>query len=222
MWTHIRSLFGGGEAARMPASDFDAIKADVERVLQLDLTSRAARETHREIVVGTLKRLDAAVEDVRRQADGYPENPISGAVWVNGVGCANMARALTQHFKDAGWLEREENASLLWAKATLAVCSHCHDLVGPAMLANADCHDRLGKSQRATEMYRGVVKDFAFLVESYRTDDEPPTDGHRVALESLRTAIERLLSRQDPTLEGIDLRLLQTQTETILSRTDKN
>jgi len=219
MWKQIRSWFGGGEAADKPANEFDAIKSEVEQILRLDLAAESAREAHDEAVFAVIKRLDAAIEQVRQQADGYPEKPISAAVWMNGVGYANLACALTQHFKQAGWLKREENASVLWAKATLAVCSHYHHMVGPAMLANADCHDRLGNTERATEMYSGVVKDFAFLVEGYLADDDPPTDDSRAALESLRTAIDRLLSRGNSERGGIDLNLLQAQTESVLLRT---
>jgi hypothetical protein len=219
MWKQFRSWFGGTVAGRKSGDDFDAIKSDVENVLRLDLASGAARESNRDVVIGVLKRLDIAVEAIRQQANGYPENPISAAVWLNGAGYANLACALTQHFKEAEWLEREENASMLWAKATLAVCSHYHHMVGPAMLANADCHDRLGNAERAAEMYRGVVKDFAFLVENYSADEEPPDDDNRTAIESLRAAIDRLMCRGSSELDGIDLELLREQTEAVLART---
>ncbi|MEZ6058028.1 MAG: hypothetical protein R3C01_15115 [Planctomycetaceae bacterium] len=170
------------------------------------------------MVLNTLRHLDAEVENVRQQANGYPANSISALVWVNGAGYGNLACALTHHFRNAGWLKREENASALWAKATLSVCSHYHHMVGPAMLANADCHDRLGNTERATLMYEGVVKDFAFIADNWLNDSDPPHDVDRLALESLQTAMERLLSRGARDLDGIDISRLQSQVLQILSR----
>lgn len=220
MWKQIRSFFGGAAADDKPELDFDTIKSEVEGILKLDLASESARKAHNELVLDVLRHLDAEIEDIRQQANGYPANPISALVWINGAGYGNLACALTHHFRNAGWLKREENASALWAKATLAVCSHYHHMVGPAMLANADCHDRLGNAERATPMYGGVVKDFAFIAEDWLNETEAPGDDDRLALESLQTATERLLSRDTRECDGIDLVLLQSQVADILSRPD--
>jgi hypothetical protein len=214
----IRSLFAK-ESSNTPApADFDAIKSQVEQVLELDLASDDSRDEHDDFVLNVLRRLDAEIEDIRQQANAYPANPISALVWMNGAGYGNLACALTGHFHNAGWLKREENASALWAKVTLAVCSHYHHMVGPAMLANADCHDRLGNGDRATEMYGGVVKDFAFLADDWANESDSPHDEDRLALESLQTAVERLLARGISELDGIDLTSIQEQTESVLSR----
>lgn len=232
MWKLIRSFFGGTptgdkpqavpQMSQKPQMNFDTIKSEVEGILKLDLTSEAARESNGELVLSALRHLDTEVESVRQQANGYPANPISALVWMNGAGYGNLACALTQHFRNAGWLKREENASALWAKATLAVCSHYHHMVGPAMLANADCHDRLGNADRATQMYGGVVKDFAFIAANWLNETDAPSDDDRLAIESLQTATERLLSRGVAELDGIDLVSLQSQTKTILSRPSPN
>ena len=228
MWKLIRTLFSGSPTGEKPQSvaqistkpqmNFDAIKSEVEGILKLDFRSEAARELNGELVLNVLHHLDAEIEDVRQEANGYPANPISALVWMNGAGYGNLACALTHHFRNAGWLKREENASALWAKTTLAVCSHYHHMVGPAMLANADCQDRLGNAGQATQMYGGVVKDFAIIADGWLNETDAPTDDDRLALESLQTATERLLSRGAEELDGIDLVLLQSQTKTILSR----
>jgi hypothetical protein len=222
MWKSIRLFIGGTAARSKPPIDFETVKSEVEAVLRLDLASEAAREANGEFVLNVLRHLDAEIERVSQQANGYPDNPISALVWVNGAGYGNLACALTHHFRTAGWLKREEKASALWAKATLAVCSHYHHMVGPAMLANADCHDRLGNAARATQMYGSVVKDFVFLADEWWNESEPPTADDRLALESLQTATERLLSRGIQELDGIELLLLQSKISNILSRSSAN
>lgn len=199
-------------------SDFDSIKSEIDRILELDFATDDAREEHNNYVYDVLLRLDAELNRICQQAGGYPANAIRGDVWLDGWGYANHACALTHHFRKAGWLAREENASALWAKATLAVCSHYRHMVGPSMLANADCHRRLGNFDRATEMYTMVVKDFAYLARKWMETTDGPVDTDRVEVESLQTAIQRLLSRGIDRVDEFDLRLIRKQVDEVLAR----
>lgn len=109
-------------------------------------------------------------------------------------GMAALAERLTGHFRTAGWLGNEANTANLWAKATLAVCSHYHDMVGPAMLAVADCAERQGKPGEAISSYRAVVADFAWLSDEWKEETVAPPEDQRLALSCLKTAAERLIS----------------------------
>lgn len=175
------------------------------------------REAYGGQVLNVLERLNAEIERVRVQAGGYPATTIAGDVWFDGVGYANLASALTQHFNKAGWLKHEHNASLLWAKATLAVCSHYHHLVGPAMIANADCQERLGNAGRA-QMYAGVAQDFLVVLDGCDEDADSPTDDNRIAIESLRTAVVRLLAMGENEAGSISLAGVLSRADEVLSR----
>ena len=196
--------------------EFDIIEQEVEKILQLDLSSDIARDINNDFVVNVLKNLEAEIKSVK--ANNYPANPISAAEYLDGIGCGNLARALTEHFNKAGWLKREENASMLWAKAMLATCSHYHHMVGPAMIACADCNDRLGNIDRSTAMYTGVVKDFFIIVNNILQKNEPLDDESKGALESLKIATDSLLTRGINMIEEIDLSLLQSNISKILCR----
>ncbi len=193
MWNAIKSLL-----ARLRNRDdsdplYDEVKALVEDVLAQEFSDPAERKSKDELVIAVLKRLDKEIGSIKEQASGYyPDGTISAQVWLSGAGYANLCRELTLHFRKAGWLKREENASALWARSTLAVCSHYHHMVGPAMLANADCQERLGNADRAAQMYRAVVADFEFLLDEEHAD-VPLDEDERTAIESLRTALRRLL-----------------------------
>lgn len=171
---------------------FDEVKPLVEALLAKNYRNPADRESQDPEVIAVLQRLDKEIRAIREQANGYPDGAISMLVWMSGNGYANLCHKLTLHFRDAGWLIREENASALWASATLAVCSHYRHLVGPAMLANADCQQRLGNSDRAAQMYGAVVADFEMLLDWDHADGELSED-LRVAIESLQTALTRIL-----------------------------
>lgn len=193
MWNALKSIFRRPPVMEESDPAYDEVKRLVENLLAQDYSSRSERTVQDAQVIDALKRLDKEIEAIRAAAHASPGGTVPTQVWLNGVGYANLCRKLTLHLREADWLLREENASALWAKATLAVSSHCHHLVGPAMLANADCQERLGNAARAAQMYRAVVGDFEFLLDDDRPDG-PRDEEERTAIESLRTAADRLLA----------------------------
>ncbi|MBN2294185.1 MAG: hypothetical protein JXM70_17290 [Pirellulales bacterium] len=80
----IRSFFAKKQRNDPASMDIDAINSQVEQVLALDLSSDASREEHGDFVLNVIRRLDTEIEYIRQQANGYPANPISGLVWMNG------------------------------------------------------------------------------------------------------------------------------------------
>lgn len=196
----------------------DETKAQVEAILKLDFSTEASRKEHSKRVMDLLNRMLDEITTVEKRANGYPHNPISADVWLAGVGYGNLAYALTEHFKKAGWLKREENASALWAKAVLSTCGHYHHMVGPAMIANADCNDRLGNTDRSTELYESVVSDFVCLLEDEPEGTQELNEDEISALKALETATDRLLARGKVKVKDIDLSSIQRRLKIVLKR----
>ena len=146
-------IFGPKRVSWPPVQEAGHLRDELQRVLETDFSDQTSRERYGEWVLETLCALEEAISRVQEMARGYPERPVSADVWMTGAEYSTVARALTAHFKEAGWVQREESASGLWAKVTVAVNSHYCHLVGPAMLANADCHRRLLNTERAVELY---------------------------------------------------------------------
>lgn len=211
-------IFGPRRVSRLPAQEAGRLRDELQRMLETDFSAEEARERHGEWVLETLRAFDRAVSKVQEMARGYPERPVSADVWMTGAEYSTLARALTAHFKEAGWVQREESASGLWAKVTVAVNSHYHHLVGPAMLANADCHRRLLNTERAVEIYTSVIKDFAFLLEDWLPEAEAPDDEEGIALECLRLAGERAGELGVVEVEGRDLQRFLWDVRRVLSR----
>lgn len=218
MWKWIRQLLKTTPAA----DDFGRVKSAVEEILGLDLSTREAQNKHLRLVSSAFELLGSAISGVRKSANGYPSQPISAAVWINGAGLGQLSYALTQHLKNAGWLAQEERASALWAQATLAVCSHYHHLVGPAMLSNADCQERLGNKERASQLYASVAADFAFLVEDWFNENESPPEEELIAIKSLQTATRRLLALGTANIEPLNLNQIEHHASCILERSSTN
>jgi hypothetical protein len=180
------------------AFDHDAIDkalfARAHALLQLDFSSVEVREQHRADVFALLVDIDRRIDWIEENANSYPNGTISTDVWFAGYGIAALAERLTGHFKAAGWLGNEANAANLWAKSTLSVCSHYHHMVGPAMLASADCAERQGKPDEAMRSYNAVVADFAWLSDEWNQETAAPPGDQRLALSCLKTAAERLIA----------------------------
>lgn len=180
------------------AFDHDAIDKALfgraDALLKLDFSSIEVREQHRADVLALFVDIDRRIDWIKDNANGYPNGTISVEVWFAGYGIAALAERLICYFKTAGWLDNEANAANLWAKATLSVCSHYHHMVGPAMLASADCAERQGKQDEAMRSYNAVVADFTWLSDEWSQETEAPPEDQRVALSCLKTAAERLIA----------------------------
>ena len=74
-------------------------------------------------------------------------------------------------------------------------------MVGPAMIASADCCWRQGETETAIGMWTGVVLDFAFLLD----DCDDMEEEHFIAVESLREACVRLQSSGRDCIDSISL-----------------
>jgi hypothetical protein len=211
-------IFGPKRVSWPPAQEAGHLRDELQRVLETDFSDQTSRERYGEWVLETLCALEEAISRVQEMARGYPERPVSADVWMTGAEYSTVARALTAHFKEAGWVQREESASGLWAKVTVAVNSHYCHLVGPAMLANADCHRRLLNTERAVELYTSVIKDFVFLMDDWLSEAEAPDDEEGIALECLRLAGECAVELGVREVEGRDLKRLLGDVGRVLSR----
>lgn len=187
--------------------------AELESMLATDYCDPAIREARQDSVYMTLAAVDVYLNDIKDRANGYPRAPIDGAVWFAGRRMIDLTERLTLHFHAAGWLRKEFLASWLWGKATLAVCAHYHHMVGPAMLACADCHERLGEPAEAIDRYEAVIDDFLWLLDEWEPETTAPAAEDRVAIECLGRAVERVLVL-DPTRANADAM------RTVLSRID--
>lgn len=177
--------------------------AEIESILATDFSDPAIRQARHDAVYATLAAVDAHLSDIKDRANGYPRVPIDGAVWFAGRRMIDLTERLTLHFRAAGWLRKEFLASWLWGKATLAVCAHYHHMVGPAMLACADCHERLGELSEAIDRYEAVIGDFMFFLDEREPEADAPIGDDRIAIECLRHAVERVLAL-DPARSNAD------------------
>ena len=189
MWTWLKRTFG-----KQATDEIDSIRPVIEAILAAQIDTDDQRASIDESLVDALERLEAEIVRIKEAAAGYPGNSgLPEDDWIAGVACADSACALYEHLIAVEWIERAENASALWAQAVLAVCSHHHHMVGPAMIANAGCHERLGNPARAIAMYRAVLGDFGMLLNGTNLGDTLDDDT-RTAIESLDTALERLIA----------------------------
>lgn len=126
---------------------------------------------------------------VELDAGDYPASGIRGDVWMDGASLAPVAGQLAVCLQAHGLTDLEWWAHIFRCRAVLAVQSHYHHIVGPAMLARADCEVRLGRSDAALKSYGAVIADLSFLLDEYEEHGDAPMHEDREALECLLRAV---------------------------------
>jgi len=186
----------------------------LRKILEKDL-SASGQEANAEMVYKFLNKLDQRI--ARLNGLSYLETSGSAALWRDGVSYAEMARILAQHLHNAGWLKLEEIATALWAKATLQLQSHYHHVVGPAMIAWGSCHERLGNSGRARQIYAVIIADFAWIADKWKSN-MAFSENYLSALRCLKVALEKTLSIRTSTENATQLTALLSKVERIEMR----
>lgn len=195
-------------AIEHPEMPSNLIQSAFEKILATDFSSEPARQSHEAEIRVALDEIAKDLRKIRRETN-----------WLTGAGYITMTHALTMHFRKSDWLHFEDKASELWARSVLSVCAHYHHLVGPAMLAHAECQDRLGHSDQAVLIYSCVVKDFAFIADDWISDEEAPQDSDdHISLGCLQTAVDYLLSHGTTKIDQIDLTSIKINIREIFAR----
>jgi hypothetical protein len=167
----------------------------VSNLLQLLEKKDTDADELKDIAMQTLNFLWDQTNLLADLAGGYPrKGGIRADVWSDGVELAQLGKSLGEAFRGLGMTELEEIATSIWTKATLQVQSHYHHIVGPAMLANADCNERLGRRARAADLYEAIIGDFRWLVDEWESEVEAPSEQDALSLEVLSTALKRRAS----------------------------
>jgi hypothetical protein len=172
----------------------------------------------RNVAMRVLDVLHRECVEVSKKADGYPANPISADVWLNGAMLGPMAESLADLLDQRGLHDLEEQAHCLRCMAVLSVQSHYHHLVGPAMLARAECNERLGNPDLAVQIYQAVIGDFSWFVEQGESEPDAPSDEDRISLECLAQALDRIVAIQPDSADVAERRALRERCESVLAR----
>jgi hypothetical protein len=166
------------------------LRVAIDEFLQCPPTASASQV--RTLAENALSDLGRECERVQGQANDYPANPIRGDVWMDGAMLGHLAEGLAEGLKQRRLTELEEAAHTLHCMAVLAVQSHYHHIVGPAMLARAECNERLDRHEFAVLLYTAVIDDFSWLLDDCGEEQWPLSDDQRLSLECLQYALERV------------------------------
>jgi hypothetical protein len=133
------------------------------------------------------------LEELRELANGYPRNPIDGAVWSNGKDLAEICDELTELFSRKGLLREEELASRLATGMACQVMGHYPEEIFPRVLRNSRCRETIADLEEAIGGYEAIVGDFhAMGLSELLEDDQPLDQSERAILESVYEAARRL------------------------------
>ncbi|HEX2906668.1 MAG TPA: hypothetical protein VHO69_07405 [Phototrophicaceae bacterium] len=161
-----------------------------------------------------LQLIQKWTETIVQAAKDYPRNPIRAEVWLNGANLRAECGGLAQWFKKQNLTP--EWADLVFAKTriTLAIMSHYHHEVGPAMLEMAEVYLTLNDIERAKQIYHAVILDFSGFIDQYQADSEEITPEDQLSLQSLEQALSGYLTIDD---QNDELKVRLEQVRQVLS-----
>ncbi len=204
-----------GVSAQSEKTAVKQLIADAGSLLVEDFRSEQARQANDARVDEVMERLQTEVLRLREEGQAYA---IAATAWAEGMACANLAMQLSQHFRAQGWLAREVQASGLWVTATLAVASHYHHLVGPAMLAYCQSLEDSGQRSAALDRYEAVFQDFVPLLDHFLEHPTVLDEDDRVSIGCLQTAVARLMADGRVAHGGRKLEQVATEATELLER----
>src|SRR5215510_14640580 len=133
------------------------------------------------------------LEELRDLANGYPRNPIEGAVWYDGKALAEFCDELTGLFSRKGLLREEELSSRLATGMACQVMGHYPEEIFPRVLRNSRCRKTIADLEEAIGGYEAIVGDFHTTgLAEFLEDDQPLDQLARAILESVYEAARRL------------------------------
>jgi hypothetical protein len=114
--------------------------------------------------------------------------------WIDGIALEAASRRIAMLFGMLGSHDLEARGFDLRGRIVTGLFGHCHARVGRAMLDSVRCAERAGDLERAADLCKAVVGDFAVLLPEWEDTGEAPFDEHRIALEHLIAALDTLAS----------------------------
>jgi len=129
--------------------------------------------------------------EIIKAAGNYPDESISGQIWINGKIARDLALRMALVFEKEQNNFYELDMYNIRAKITTSIMAHYHHLVGPAMIDAANCFLKINKPTKAIDHFNAVFLDFKWLVEEYKIGEEI-IDEDKIAMQSLKDACEGL------------------------------
>ncbi len=106
-----------------------------------------------------------AARHIAQNSNDYPQNSISGNIWMDGYVLRSWAQALSEYFEKQKNDEYALDMSLEKARITCSIMSHYPELVGPDMISVASKYEAKGAISDALNFYRPVLADFVEFLE---------------------------------------------------------
>lgn len=175
----ISELFNIGESSTLEKQKF---KIMVEK--SDELFKNLVRLLFAIALNGNLKDLETIVrkkvinstseiaEEIRIKADGYPQKPINGLVWMCGASMRVAFDYLVYYYKKIGMLENQIYVQKMKTIITLNIMGHYKNLVGPDMIKIATLEEEKGLIEDAISRYNAIILDFECELEYFYDESD--------------------------------------------------
>ncbi len=206
-----RTIESRAASGRLRDGDAMALSPAKARKLVEALHKASGDDDARVASEEVLNFLLGQLEELRDLANGYPRNPISGAVWSDGADLARLCDDLTSRFSGMKRPREEELASRLATGMACQVMGHYPEEIFPRVLRHSKCREAVSDLENAIGGYEAIVADYDEMDLDYLLEDDCPLDeSGRAILEAVHQAASRLRELRPEKavdLEGLMLNL---------------
>lgn len=154
--------------------DFLPDLIELFRILSVLQDYAEVPEKENVIALTLLKCIENGVVHIKENSNDYPQNPISGKVWIDGAGLRVRAEELADYFLHKNDDKKALQAIFLKVKLTTSIMGHYPNLVGPDMIAVGHQLEKIGDFEKAKLLYKPVVLDFTELVQDIQENLDAP------------------------------------------------
>ncbi|MDU1890243.1 MAG: hypothetical protein E6767_06095 [Dysgonomonas sp.] len=204
----VGELLSVGESETLANLKFDAIKESNSNLLRLLVRLMMALEINGNYdeASGKVERkildsLPELVKAIQSESNGYPRQPISALVWMEGAGLRAVLNGLAYYYEKKEDIDHLHLAVILRTQITLAIMGHYKNIVGPDMVEAAKVKERIGQTEAALAFYNAVKKDFIGEFNYFRSNPELGINEDDIVIfQSLKNAllaIDRLNSNDE-------------------------
>ena len=123
-----------------------------------------------------MEKLKELSGEVSEKSNGYPSNPINGAVWLNGAIVRNWCDALSYLFDMRGRPYDKAIVLQCKCKVTCSIMSHYRHAVGPDMIEAAAALVAINETDTAINYYTAVIADFEPFARMWDQHPEEPVE----------------------------------------------
>jgi hypothetical protein len=187
----MKELFEQGQSETLTTThlsihgqDHDLLFKNLTRLLFATALNGQYPQIEKELAFYLSEASFNIAEEVKKEANGYPNGSIAALVWVIGSSMRDGMGDLTQYFEMKGFTEDQLWVHNMRTVITLHIMGHYPHMVFPDMVKLAQLEEKKGQHKAALATYEAVTMDAQDNIGWFLEEvNEAPDEDEKIALQ---------------------------------------